>query len=333
VSIPPFTGKEDVDAYFEWETKVEQIFDLYDYPIEKKAKLAGIEFKGYAITWWNQVRAEFRCVGQDYITWSDMKREMRRRFVPAYYSHALHLRLKQLVQGNRSVDEYYQDMEMCLLCTGIQDDEESLMARLLVGLNKPIAEKVDMTNYTNLTELVHFAKRAEPHLVDSSKTRVTFSAGNNSNQWRCTEQSGFGSCTSSSRPPFTSSSSAVTPEKSVLLKGKDITTNRSSSSNDKSKQKTSNNECFKCGGHGYKKAECPNRRVGIAIADGSYDSHSEDDAHDDSNVEDTDFETFQYEAEDDELELGLNCLVHQSFTPVKEANTEQVIVSNITDLC
>jgi hypothetical protein len=48
-------------------------------------------------------------------------------------------------------------------------------------------------------------------------------------------------------------------------------------------------------------------------------------------VEDTDFETFQYEAEDGELELGLNCLVHQSFTPVREANIEQVIVSNITE--
>jgi hypothetical protein len=36
--------------YFEWETKVEQIFDLYEYPAEKKAKLAAIEFKGYAIT-------------------------------------------------------------------------------------------------------------------------------------------------------------------------------------------------------------------------------------------------------------------------------------------
>jgi hypothetical protein len=79
------------------ETKVEQIFDLYDYPIEKKAKLAAIEFKGYAITWWNQVRAEFRRVGQDYITWYDIKREMRHRFVPAYYSRELHLRLKRLV--------------------------------------------------------------------------------------------------------------------------------------------------------------------------------------------------------------------------------------------
>ncbi|KAF0922007.1 hypothetical protein E2562_021595 [Oryza meyeriana var. granulata] len=42
------SGKENADAYFEWETKVEQIFDLYDYPAEKKAKLAAIEFKGYS---------------------------------------------------------------------------------------------------------------------------------------------------------------------------------------------------------------------------------------------------------------------------------------------
>jgi hypothetical protein len=44
VSIPAFNGKENADAYFEWETKVDQIFDLYDYPAEKKAKLAGIKF-------------------------------------------------------------------------------------------------------------------------------------------------------------------------------------------------------------------------------------------------------------------------------------------------
>jgi hypothetical protein len=48
--IPSFTSKEDDGSYFEWETEVEQMFDLYDYPIEKKAKLVAFEFKGYAIT-------------------------------------------------------------------------------------------------------------------------------------------------------------------------------------------------------------------------------------------------------------------------------------------
>jgi hypothetical protein len=209
VSIPSFTGKEDVDAYFEWETKIEQIFDLYDYRIEKKANLAAIEFKGYAITWWNHVCAKFCHVGQDYITWYDMKQEMRRRFVSAYYCRELHLWLKRLVQGNHSVDEYYQNMEMCLQCTGIQEDEELLMACFLVELNKSIVNKVDMTNYNNIMELVHFANRAERHIAEGSKNRVTFSAGNSSTQRRHTEQQGLRSHTSSSRPPLTSSRPAV----------------------------------------------------------------------------------------------------------------------------
>jgi hypothetical protein len=169
VSIPPFSGKENADDYFEWETKVEQIFDLYEYPAEKKAKLAAIEFKGYAITWWNQICTEYHRVGHDRITWEDMKREMRRHFVPAYYSHDLHLKLKRLVQGTRGVDEYFQELEMCLLRIGITEDEESTMTQFLVGHNKPIADKVDMTNYTCLTELAHFAKRAERQIAMSYK--------------------------------------------------------------------------------------------------------------------------------------------------------------------
>jgi hypothetical protein len=153
---------------------VEQIFDLYEYPAEKKAKLAAIEFKGYAITWWNQIRTEYHRVGHDRITWEDMKREMRHHFVPAYYSRDLHLKLKRLVQGTHSVDEYFQELEMCLLRTGITEDEESIMARFLVGLNKPIADKVDMTNYTCPIELVHFAKRAERQIVMSYKYNASW---------------------------------------------------------------------------------------------------------------------------------------------------------------
>jgi hypothetical protein len=69
VSIPPFSRKENADAYFEWETKVDQIFDFYNYLAAKKAKLAAIEFKGYAITWWNQIHADYQQFGDHHITW------------------------------------------------------------------------------------------------------------------------------------------------------------------------------------------------------------------------------------------------------------------------
>ncbi|XP_021306294.1 uncharacterized protein LOC110431528, partial [Sorghum bicolor] len=267
VSIPKFNGKESADDYFEWETKVEQIFDLYPYPPVKKAKLAAIEFSGYAITWWNQVCTELRRAGHDRITWEDMKREMRRRFVPAYYSRDLHLKLKRLVQGTRTVDEYFQELEMCLLRTGITEDEESTMARFLVGLNKPIADKVDMTNYTCLTELVHFAKRAERQLAGSYKDRASFSAHNSATSWRQSQQHGSGVHTPTSR---------ATSSKHFDSKGKAVSSTQSSSSATAAPRHTSKIECFKCGGHGHKQAECPNRRTIIALADGSYDSQSEE---------------------------------------------------------
>ena len=82
---------------------------------------------------------------------------------------------------------------------GITEDEKSTMARFLVGLNKPITDKVDMTNYTNLTELVHFAKRAERQLAESYKNCVSFSAHNSSTPWSHSQQQGSRVHTPSSR--------------------------------------------------------------------------------------------------------------------------------------
>jgi hypothetical protein len=324
VSIPPFSGKKNADAYFEWETKVDQIFDLYDYPAEKKAKLAAIEFKGYAITWWNQIRAEYQRFGHHRITWEEMKRELRRRFVPAYYSRDLHLRLKRLVQGTRSIDEYFQEMEMCLLRTGITEDEESMMAQFLVGLNKPIADKVDMTNCTNLTELVHFAKRAERQLAESYKNHVSFSAHNSSTPWRHSQLQGSGVHTPSSRA---TSRSVSTSAKQFDSKGKAVSSNQSNSSTAADPRKTSKIECFKCGGHGHKQAECPNRHAIIALADGSYESQSEEeDEHNILALADENLETCEYQAEDGEYELGLNCLAIQSTPHVAQGDIPQAII-------
>ncbi|WVZ75954.1 hypothetical protein U9M48_023966, partial [Paspalum notatum var. saurae] len=278
VSIPPFSGKENADDYFEWETKVEQIFDLYEYPAEKKAKLAAIEFKGYAITWWNQIRTEYHRVGHDRITWEDMKREMRRRFVPAYYSRDLHLKLKRLVQG-------------------ITGDEESTMARFLVGLNKPIADKVDMTNYTCLTELVHFAKRAERQVATSYKYNASWhhsqQQGDVMPQF---QQQGAAMPKSSSRGAHRS---IPTSSKQLDAKGKAVSSNQPTSSTAATQRKTSMIQCFKCGGHGHKQAECPNRRNIIALADGSYDSQSEEEDEFINEFADLNLDTCEYSTEDE----------------------------------
>jgi hypothetical protein len=169
-----------------------------------------------------------------------MKREMRRHFVHAYYSRDLHLRLKRLVQGNRSVDEYFQELEMCLLRTGINEDEKSAMARFLVGLNKPIPNKVDITSYTNLMELVHFAKRAEQQLAESyNKNRILLSAPNSNSPWRNQQQQRSGSQTPSPRAPFIPRADSRTT-KETEVKQRTVGSIHSSSSTAPAKKKKYN---------------------------------------------------------------------------------------------
>jgi hypothetical protein len=49
MKIPTFHGKNDPEAYLEWEKKVELIFECHNYSEEKKVKLIVIEFTDYAI--------------------------------------------------------------------------------------------------------------------------------------------------------------------------------------------------------------------------------------------------------------------------------------------
>ena len=55
MNIPSFQGRNDPEAYLEWEKKVELIFDFHNYSEEKKVRLAVIEFTDYAIIWWDQL--------------------------------------------------------------------------------------------------------------------------------------------------------------------------------------------------------------------------------------------------------------------------------------
>jgi len=38
--------------------KVGHVFTCYNYNQEKKIELASLEFEGYALVWWNQVKSD-----------------------------------------------------------------------------------------------------------------------------------------------------------------------------------------------------------------------------------------------------------------------------------
>ena len=56
LKIPPnFQGKNNPEAYLEWEKKVNCIFYCHSYSEQKKVKLVIIEFMEYTLIWWDQI--------------------------------------------------------------------------------------------------------------------------------------------------------------------------------------------------------------------------------------------------------------------------------------
>ena len=89
-----------------------------------------MEFTEYALVWWDNKNSTH----ERPMTWDDMKRIMRERFVPAYYTRQLHSRLRHLVQGTKSVDEYYKEMQVLMIPTVVRESAEATMVHFLEGL-------------------------------------------------------------------------------------------------------------------------------------------------------------------------------------------------------
>ncbi|KAL3510152.1 hypothetical protein ACH5RR_029553, partial [Cinchona calisaya] len=75
-------------------------------------------------------------------------------FVPAHYHREQLRKLQSLRQGNLTVEEYAREMEMAMSKAHLYEDEETTMERFINGLNKEIADVVDLHEYLDYKELL-----------------------------------------------------------------------------------------------------------------------------------------------------------------------------------
>ena len=117
-------------------------------------KLVAVEFTDYALVWWDQlVTSRKRNHDQPIETWEEMKAIMRKRFVPTHYYREFYNKLQNLVQGSKSVEEYHQAMEIAMIRANIDEDREVTMARFLHGLNRNIANLVELYHYVDMDDM------------------------------------------------------------------------------------------------------------------------------------------------------------------------------------
>ncbi len=93
-----------------------------------------------------------------------MKEILRERFVPPHYGREVKLRLQQLTQGSRSVEEYYKVMQIAMIRAKVEEDKEATMVRFLNGLNPYIACIVDLQNCRTVEQMMQVAIKIEKEM-------------------------------------------------------------------------------------------------------------------------------------------------------------------------
>jgi len=263
--LPPFYGKDNVEAYIDWVAKVEQLFDSHMVEEERRVSLAVLSFQGHALNWWTALVLQKRKKGLPEIEyWFDLKEVLHVRHVPSYYKRELMDKLQRLQQRNMTVEEYRQRMELYILRAGIDEVEDLTIARFLSGFNYNIRDKVELLPYRDLNELVQMSIKVEQQLL-----RKPF------------------------HKDFSPSFSKSDFQKKDSFHEKETTPRHQAKGHDRGAtcKRGSEIKCFKCLGRGHITSQCPTKHTIVLKGQNLYssqdespeESHSSSDSHSDTS--------------------------------------------------
>ena len=274
LNVPSFQGKSNPEEYLDWERRMELLFSCHDYTEEEKVKVAVVEFTDYALTWWDQLCAKISRRGERRIrTWVELKGVMKKRFVPVHYNRDIYQRLQGLTQGNRSVEDFYKELEMLMTRANVEEDREATLARFMSGLNRDIAEVVDLHHYWDLEEAMQRAIKVENQLKRRGKQHQSGTNFSRPFQRREEPRKFVGK-----------------PQGPMVDKGKGVDRGEQAKprvNENRTPNLTKNREviCFKCQGRGHFANQCPNKRTmiiddaGQVVTDPEDEEDEPDDAH------------------------------------------------------
>ena len=96
------------------------------------------------------------------------------------------------------MDDYHKEMKIAMIRANVEEDRETTMARFLNGLNRDIANVVELQHYVELEDIVHMAIKVEQQL--KRKGTQSFQNPGSFASWRSNGRKDEGAVAKSPKP-------------------------------------------------------------------------------------------------------------------------------------
>ena len=103
-------GKINPTTFLDWIMSIEDYFDWYAIPKNRKVCFVKAKLKEATRLWWYNIENQLHRMDQPPIDiWNEMKLKMKEHFLPTYYEQLLYTKLFSLKHDTKSIEEYTKE--------------------------------------------------------------------------------------------------------------------------------------------------------------------------------------------------------------------------------
>ena len=135
LEVAEFYGKLNPTTFLDWIMSLENYFDWYAMPDNRKVRFVKAKLKGVAGLWCYNIENQLHIMGQPPIdTWDEMKLKMKEHFLPTDYEQLMYIKLFSLKQDTKSVKEYTEEFHELSIRNQVWESDAQFATRYKAGL-------------------------------------------------------------------------------------------------------------------------------------------------------------------------------------------------------
>ncbi|KAL5753928.1 hypothetical protein ACOSP7_022148 [Xanthoceras sorbifolium] len=153
IEVSNFVGKLDPNAFHDWITALEDYFDWFSVPEDRKVRFVKLKLKGSARVWWSSIEERLRHTRQASITeWEDMKEKLETKYLPINYEQLVYEDMLLWSQGTKLwVNQYTERFHELTVRSKVSESEAQLL--LVKGRNVTSVRVLDILQWSALLEI------------------------------------------------------------------------------------------------------------------------------------------------------------------------------------